>query len=90
MNEPDRAIDEFGYSAALEELDAILVELDADDIDVDLLADKVARASQLIELCRGRITAAGLQVTEIVSSLAPTAPGPDETAAPADNEASDG
>lgn len=80
MAEPDGATEELSYSVALTELDAILAELDADDIDVDALADKVARASHLIELCRARITAAGLQVTEVVSSLEPSLADPDDTA----------
>ena len=39
-----------GYSAALHELDGILRELEGSDVDVDRLADRVARAAQLIAL----------------------------------------
>ncbi len=34
-----------GYADALAELDAILRELEGSDVDVDHLADRVARAS---------------------------------------------
>ena len=58
-----------GYAEAMRELDAILAELEADDVDVDRLAERVARAAALIELCRGRIEAARVDVTRIVSDL---------------------
>jgi exodeoxyribonuclease VII small subunit len=58
-----------GYADAMRELDAILAELEADDVDVDRLAERVARAAALIELCRGRIEAARVDVTRIVSEL---------------------
>ena len=43
-----------GYADALAELDAILRELETSDVDVDRLAERVARASELIALCRDR------------------------------------
>jgi exodeoxyribonuclease VII small subunit len=58
-----------GYSAALQELDAILRELEGSDVDVDRLADRVARAAQLIALCRDRIGAARLQIDEVIADL---------------------
>ena len=39
-----------GYADALTELDGILRELESSDVDVDHLADRVARASTLITL----------------------------------------
>ena len=45
-----------GYADALAELDAILRELEGSDVDVDRLADRVARASTLILLCREKIS----------------------------------
>jgi exodeoxyribonuclease VII small subunit len=58
-----------GYSAALQELDGILRELEGSDVDVDRLADRVARAAQLIALCRERIGAARLQIDEVIADL---------------------
>jgi exodeoxyribonuclease VII small subunit len=51
------------------ELDGILDELERDDLDVDLLADHVKRASELIALCRSRIARAQADVDRIVVDL---------------------
>lgn len=62
-----------GYAEAMEELEAILDDLEDDDLDVDVLASKVERASTLIQLCRDRIGAARVQVERVVASLDETA-----------------
>ena len=58
-----------GYAAALDELDAILRELDGGDVDVDRLADRVARATELIAVCRQRIGDARLRIDEVIADL---------------------
>lgn len=58
-----------GYADAMAELEGILAELERDDVDVDHLAERVARAAQLIELCRSRIDAARIDVDRIVETL---------------------
>ena len=58
-----------GYADAMAELDAILDELERDDLDVDVLAERVRRASFLIKLCRGRISRARADVEGIVTDL---------------------
>jgi exodeoxyribonuclease VII small subunit len=60
---------EIGYAEALEELESILESLEDDDVDVDELAERVQRASELIELCRERIGKAKLCIEEVVSSV---------------------
>jgi exodeoxyribonuclease VII small subunit len=63
---------QIGYAAALTELDQILRELDMADVDVDQLADRVARANLLIRVCRDRIEAARLQIQDLTGTeLAP-------------------
>lgn len=57
--------DTIGYEEAVTELEEILVELSDDDIDVDHLADRVKRATELVKICRDRIAAARLEVKEI-------------------------
>jgi exodeoxyribonuclease VII small subunit len=57
------------YAAAIGELEAILVELEDDALDVDRLAERVARAAELIRLCRDRITGTRLEVEKIVAEL---------------------
>ncbi|MBS1265189.1 MAG: Exodeoxyribonuclease 7 small subunit [Acidimicrobiaceae bacterium] len=60
---------EIGYAAALEELQGILSELEAESVDVDLLAARVERADDLIRLCRDRLEAARLKVEQVVDAL---------------------
>ena len=70
VTEPARpAADTPDYATALAELDAILSELEGSDVDVDHLADQVARASELIALCREKITNAQLRVEQVTSDL---------------------
>jgi exodeoxyribonuclease VII small subunit len=58
-----------GYAQALGELDAILRELEGADVDVDQLADRVARAAELIAICRDRINAARMRIDEVIADL---------------------
>jgi exodeoxyribonuclease VII small subunit len=58
-----------GYAEALTELDAILRELESSDVDVDRLAERVARAAELISLCRDRISAARIRIDEVIADL---------------------
>ena len=74
MNDPQP----LGYADALGELERILAELEASDVDVDQLADRVARATELIALCRDRIGAARLRIDEVIADLdGPVAPAAD-------------
>lgn len=61
--------EQIGYADAMAELESILDSLEDDDLDVDLLASRVERASTLIQLCRDRIGAARVQVEKVVASL---------------------
>jgi len=56
---------ETGYEEAVSELEEILAELSDDDIDVDHLAERVKRATELVKICRDRIAAARLEVKDI-------------------------
>jgi exodeoxyribonuclease VII small subunit len=58
-----------GYAAALAELDGILRELEGSDVDVDHLAERVARASELIQLCRAKISTAQLRIEQVTADL---------------------
>ena len=61
--------DAIGYADAMAELGDILDELERDDLDVDVLAERVKRASELIKLCRTRIARAQADVDTIVIDL---------------------
>jgi len=60
---------ELGYAEAMTELEGILEELEGDHLDVDVLAERVRRASELIKLCRTRISRAQGDVNRIVTDL---------------------
>lgn len=61
--------DTLGYAEAVAELEGILDELEDDAVDVDRLADRVRRASELIDACRQRIAGARVEVEQIVAEL---------------------
>ncbi len=65
---------EVGYAEALAELESILEEIEDDAVDVDVLAARVKRAAELLRNCRSHITAARLEVTQIVAELDPDDP----------------
>ena len=65
----DDAAGQLGYAEAMEELEAILDELEGDDLDIDVLADRVRRAGELIKACRTRIARAQADVDQIVADL---------------------
>ncbi len=58
-----------GYADAVAELGTILAALDDDRLDIDVLGDHVARAAELIAVCRDRISVARLRVDQIVADL---------------------
>ena len=57
------------YGDAIEELEDILEEIEAEDVDLDDLADKVERASDLVELCRDKLDRTEVQVQSIIEDL---------------------
>jgi exodeoxyribonuclease VII small subunit len=57
------------YGDAIEELEEILEEIEAEDVDLDDLADKVERASDLVELCRDKLDRTEVQVQSIIEDL---------------------
>ena len=61
---------ELGFAAAMAELEAILSRIETEETDIDALAAELRRAAQLLELCRGKIRKAEVEVTQIVQQLA--------------------
>jgi exodeoxyribonuclease VII small subunit len=57
------------FNSALQELEAILQRIDGDSVDIDRLADELRRATELLELCRGKIRRAEVEVAQIVQKL---------------------
>ena len=68
--QPRNGSDEsIGYADAMKELEQILRDLEGDDLDVDMLASRVERASYVIGRCRQRISDARVQVERVVANL---------------------
>ena len=63
------AIDNLSFGDAMEALEAILKRIEGDETDIDALADELQKAAQLLELCRGKIRKAEVEVTQIVQQL---------------------
>jgi exodeoxyribonuclease VII small subunit len=57
------------FSEAIQELETILQRVDSDATDIDRLADELQRATELLELCRGKIKKAEVEVHQIVQKL---------------------
>lgn len=58
-----------GYAKAIEELEAIIEEIESESIDVDVLTEKVKRASYLIGLCRGKLKDTEGEVRKVLEGL---------------------
>jgi exodeoxyribonuclease VII small subunit len=63
--------DPIAYGDAIAELERIVAGLEDTDVDVDVLADRVARAAELIKLCRDRIARTRIEVERVVADLEP-------------------
>lgn len=56
---------EISYTDAMGEIEQILSSLQGESVDVDTLAERVKRASELIALCRARLRKAEGEVAKI-------------------------
>jgi exodeoxyribonuclease VII small subunit len=63
------------FREAMDELEAILERIEGEEVDIDRLAEELRRAAQLLEICRGKIRRAEVEVTQIVQSLEDEKPG---------------
>lgn len=62
-------VSELNYNQALAELEQILAQLRSDDCDVDRLTTLTARAVDLLNHCRSRLTATDLELRTILRNL---------------------
>ena len=68
------------FTAAMQELEQILRRIEGEEVDIDRLGAELARATELVELCRAKIRRAEAEVTQIVQRLeAPAAGGDPES-----------
>ncbi len=57
------------YVQAFEELKIIVSEIEQGEISVDQLSEKVKRATQLIKICKAKLTATEEDVNKILKEL---------------------
>ena len=60
-----------GFRDAVQELEVILRRIEAEEVDIDDLAIELKRAAELLELCRGKIRRAEVEVSQIMNQLEP-------------------
>ena len=60
---------EESYKEAIEKLRRIVAEIDRDELDVDLLSEKVKEASRLIKLCREKFYKVDEEVRNVLEEL---------------------
>jgi exodeoxyribonuclease VII small subunit len=57
------------YVQAFEELQAIVTEIELGQITVDILSEKVKRASELIAICKTKLSSTEEDVNQILKEL---------------------
>ena len=62
-------VESLSYGAAMEELEQILSAIERDGVELDELSAQVARASAIIQHCRGKIETTEMQVQAILAGL---------------------
>lgn len=61
------------YSHALNELEEIISSIESEEINVDILSEKVKRAAYLISFCKGRLRNTEEEVKKALSGIRDTA-----------------
>ena len=64
--------EQINYSDAFHELQTIVTEIEKGEISVDELSQKVKRASQLIKICKLKLTTTEEDVNKILKELVDT------------------
>ena len=57
------------YTAAFEELKEIVNQLENDSISVDELAEKMKRATELMKICKDKLTKTEEEINKTISEL---------------------
>lgn len=62
-------MDTINYTEAFDELQTIVSEIESGEISVDELSEKVKRATQLIRICKSKLTSTEEDVNRILKDL---------------------
>lgn len=60
---------ELTYSQALKELEKIVKEVESEEVDIDILAEKIKRASQILTFCKGKLRTAEDEVKKVLTEM---------------------
>ena len=61
--------DTLSYKEAIDELEAIVSEIENETVDIDVLSEKVKRAAFLVKYCKTRLKAADNEVKKILKDI---------------------
>jgi exodeoxyribonuclease VII small subunit len=68
-SEVENAAPALSFREAMDELEGILERIEREETDIDRLGEELRRAALLLDVCRGKIRKAEVEVTQIVQSL---------------------
>lgn len=54
------------YSQAMERLEKIVRQIDANELDIDLLGEKIKEANELIAFCKNKLTKADAEIEKLL------------------------
>jgi exodeoxyribonuclease VII small subunit len=57
------------YTEAIRELETIVAEIEEGEITIDTLSEKVKRASELIKICKDKLSATEADVNKILGEM---------------------
>ena len=58
-----------GYREALDEIEAIVEEIESESVDIDVLTDRVRRATFLIKLCKAKLKKTDDEVKKVLKEF---------------------
>ncbi len=57
------------YNEAMQEIEQVIAEIENDELDVDVLAEKVKRVAALIAVCKDKLYKTEQEVEDILKGL---------------------
>ena len=55
------------YSQAMERLEKIVNQIDNNELEIDILAEKIKEANEIIEFCSDKLTKADREIEKLLS-----------------------
>lgn len=62
-------MENLSYSNAIKEIEEILKYIESQEVDVDVLVEKVKRATELIKFCKGKLRTAEEELHKTLNEL---------------------